>query len=343
MAKVFEKMAALSSFSQADLAEFLAGAATLAPGEVGAVLGYLLGRLDSGDAAAMVGVLRALHPQRMVGATAGRPTVNIVGTGGGPSTFNISTTAAFVVAAAGAVVVKTGSGAIRSKSGFADVAARLGTLKVSMPWEEIEAIVADVGIVFIPPSHYPAEMGLLEQNLTVPVYRNAALYFNKIGPLLSPVRVDHRFIGANSPSCLQMLAGACQILGDVPTTLVSSEDGLDEISSSGRTSLIQLTARGRNDESIDPRALGIQPPSFEALAGYEPPAAAECCERILGGQGTAAQADIVALNAGAVLMSLGFCQDLSTGFQTALKILRDGEGLGKLRQLRERVWKCAKH
>jgi anthranilate phosphoribosyltransferase len=342
MAAVFDKMAALAGFSQSDCQELFAQASTLAPGEVGAVLGYLLGRLDSGDAAAVVSVLRELQPQRPFDSIAGRTSVNIVGTGGGPSTFNISTTAAFVVAATGTTVVKTGSGAIRSKSGFADVASRLGTLKVAMPWEEIEAIVADVGIVFVPPSHYPAAMGLLEQNLTVPVYRSAALYFNKIGPLLSPVRVNYRFLGANSLSCLQMLAGACRILGDIPTSLVSSDEGLDEVSTIGRTTQIHLTAGGRADQSIDPRSLGIEPPAFEALHGFEPAAAAECCERILAGKGTAAQADIVALNAGAVLASIGHSADLSTGFRTAAQILREGEGLNKLRQLRERVWKCVK-
>ena len=103
-----------------------------------------------------------------------------------------------------------------------------------------------------------------------------------------------------------------------------------------------MTAGGRKDESIDPRALGIAPPSWDALGGYEPAAAAECCERILGGKGTTAQADIVALNAGAVLTSMGRYADSATGFQAALKILRDGAALDKLRQLRERVWKCVK-
>ena len=344
MSKVFDQMASLSGFSTDDFEEFFAKASDLAPGEVGAVLGYLLGRFDSRDAAAMVSALRGLYPQREFKRADGRTTVNIVGTGGGPSTFNITTTAAFVVAAAGAVVVKTGSGACCSKSGFADVAAKLGTLKVAMSWELIESILDDVGIVFIPPSCHALVLGELEHNLTLPIYRNVASYLNKIGPLLSPVKVDYRFIGASSASCMEMLAGACRILGDTPTTLYSSQDGLDEVSSMATTTLIQLAANGsREDDSIDPRTLGIQLHGADELRGYEPVAAAECCERILSGKGNPAQTQIVALNAGVVLTRLGLLSDLSAGFKAAMQILKEGDALQKLRDLRERVWKCLKH
>ncbi len=341
MAKFFDSMASLSGFSKDDFGEFLATAADLAPGELGAVLGYLLGRLDSHDAAAMVSVVRDLHPQREVRISDGRPRVNMVGTGGGRSTFNITTTASFVVAAAGAVVVKTGSRACRSKSGFTDVATKLGALKLAMPWELIESIADRVGIVFIPESYYAPILGVFEQNLTPPVYRNAASYLTKIGPLLSPAKVDYRFIGASSVSCMEMLAGACSLLGDTPSTLVSSQDGLDEVSSLARTAVIHLNADGsREDDSIDPRTLGIGARETDSLRGHEPAAAAECCERILSGKGTAAQTEIVALNAAAVLTRLGLYSDLSVGFQVAVQLLNDGKALQKLRDLRAQVWKC---
>jgi anthranilate phosphoribosyltransferase len=342
MLQVFDKMASLSGFSKDNCDEFFAQATDLTAGELGAILGYLLGRLDSRDAAAMIAALRAIHPQHHLALADGRTTVNLVGTGGGPSTFNITTTAAFVVAAAGAVVVKTGSGACRSKSGFTDVAAKLGALKLSMPWEMIEAIADEVGIVFVPLTHYAPILGTFEQILTPSVHRNAAAYLNKIGPLLSPVKVEYQVIGANSRSCLEMLAGACRMLGDAPATLVSADDGLDEVSSSGNTTVIHLNAAGgRKDETIDPRALGIQPPAGDALQGYEPTAAAECCERILGGKGSTAQTEIVALNAAVVLAALGLFADLAAAFQASLHIIQRGEALRKLHHLRQRVWKCA--
>lgn len=339
MASLFDKMTSASGFSKADVDDFFAGIGDLSPGETGAILGYLLGRLDCEDAAAMVSAVRELHPQREVKTADGRTTVNLVGTGGGPSTFNITTTAAFVVAAAGAVVVKTGSAACRSKSGFADVAAKLGTMKLAMPWEQIESIANDVGIVFIPTVHYAPVLATLEDSLPTSTYRNAAGFLNKIGPLLSPVKVDYQFIGANSQPCMEMLSGACQILGDTPATVVWAEDGLDEVSSSARTHVVRLTnAGGRVDETIEPSAVDVQPPPPGALDGLEPTEAAACCERILAGHGTAAQTEIVALNAGVVLASLGRYSDWQAGFQAAAQLLKEGAGYAKLKALRERVW-----
>jgi anthranilate phosphoribosyltransferase len=340
MLQVFEKMTSLSGFSKEDVDEFFAHLSDLTPGEVGAILGYLLGRCDRYDAAAMIRALRTACPQRRLTLADGRTTVNLVGTGGGPATFNITTTAAFVVAAAGAVVVKTGSAAGRSKAGFTDVAARLGALKLSMPWETIEAIAAEVGIVFVPLTHYAPLLGAFQQMLPPPAHRNAAMYLNKIGPLLSPVKVDHQVIGANSSACLEMLAGACGLLGDVPATLLAAADGLDEVSSSARTTVIHLTAAGgRTTSVVDPCALGIAAPAGDALRGDEPAAAAECCQRILAGQGTPAQTEIVALNAAVVLADLGLFADLSTALEAALRILKNGEAMQKLQQLRQRVWK----
>ena len=130
-----------------------------------------------------------------------------------------------------------------------------------------------------------------------------------------------------------MLAGACGILGDVPTTLlITAEDGMDEVSSLAKTLLIHLAADGSRDERwIDPRSLGIQASSLGDLQGFEPDAAAKCCERILGGRGTAAQNEIVALNAGVVLSQFGPCADLTAGYQAAMQILASGEALEKLR------------
>jgi anthranilate phosphoribosyltransferase len=343
MGGLFDKMTSFSGFAKADFVEFFSNAAKWTPAEIGAILGCLLGRRNAEDAAALVAALRELHPQHDMRFIDRRPTVNMVGTGGGPSTFNITTTAAFVVAASGGVVVKTGGNARRSKSGFLDVAARLGTLKLAMSWEQIESIASDVGIVFVPPSHYPLALGQLEQTLTPSGCRNAAIYLNKLGPLLSPVRVGHQFIGANSSPCLEMLAGACRLLGDVPATLVLSDDGLDEVSSRANTTVIRLSAAGDETKTVVcPAVLGISPPALDALEGAAPAAAAACCERLLSGKGTAAQTDIVALNAAVVMTSTGLAADVHAGFHAARQLIENGEALRKLQRLRERVWNRVK-
>ena len=215
------------------------------------------------------------------------------------------------------------------------MATKLGTLKTGMHWDMIESIAREIGIVFVPPLFHARVLARIARNLTPAAFRNVGTFINRIGPLLSPVKVDHRFIGAWSMDCLHMLADACLLLGDVPTTLVASEDGLDEVSSMADSRLIHLTAEGRCENTIEPRSLGIHAASIESLCGHEPPLAAQCCERILSGKGSTAQTEIVALNAAVVLTSAGMHPDLPASFQTTMRILRDGQALQKLRELRE--------
>jgi anthranilate phosphoribosyltransferase len=252
----FEKMASLSGLTKPDCAEFLAHVQDVSPSELGTVLGYLLGRLDGHDAAAWVGALRDMHPQQDVRVGAGKLTINMVGTGGGPPTFNITTTASFVVAAAGLVVIKTGSGAWRSQSGFADLAGQLRTLKIPMSWNAIEDIAREIGIVHVPPYHHAPVLTELALKLGLPTFRKVGTYVNLTGPLLSPVKVGRRFFGVGSRGWIEVLAEACQLLGDTPTTLCYSDDGLDEVSPRTNSTLIQLASDNqRTIETIDPRAL----------------------------------------------------------------------------------------
>jgi len=338
MTDVFDRMANGQGFSRADLEHFLAKVRQMSPGEIGAVFGYLLGRLDSGDALAMVQALRGLQEPRTIPAEIGRPSVSMVGTGGGASTFNITTTASFVVAAAGPLVVKMGSSAWRSKSGSADVAAQLGVMPIRMPWDSVLRVAQEAGIVFVPPSYYPPILARLAHGLTMPTFRRVAGFINILGPLLSPVKVDHRFIGARSADCMEMLAEVCMGIGDVPTTFFSSEDGLDEVSTMAPTRVLNVDRAGKTQQStLDPASLPIQSPSIEELAGYEAAEAAECCLRILGGKGSQAQTDIVALNAAAVMHKLALFDTLEASFERALEILKRGEALQVLQGLRESV------
>jgi anthranilate phosphoribosyltransferase len=340
MAQVFQKMASLSGFTRADCLEYLSQLQQSTPSEIGAVLGYLLGRLCGDDAAALVGALRVQHPLRRVPAPPGKLTVNLVGTGGGPSTFNITTTASFVVAAAGLVVVKSGSSAWRSQSGFADVATHLKTLKTPLSWDAVDQIAGEAGIVHLPPYYQAPSLTRVALAVGLPAYRNVAVYINLLGPLLSPVQVDHQFIGARGLDCLNMLADACLALGDPPTTLCMATDGLDEVSTSVPTALCHLASDGkRRDEIIDPRLLAIEPPAADELRGYAPPQAAACCERILQGAGSTAQTQIVAINAAAVMTAAGVAPDLPAAYQSALNLIASGAALDRLHHLR----RCVAH
>jgi anthranilate phosphoribosyltransferase len=106
---------------------------------------------------------------------------------------------------------------------------------------------------------------------------------------------------------------------------------------------VHLSANGhRQETTIDPAMIDIRAPSQAELKGFEPVAAAQCCQRILSGEGEPAQMDIVALNAGTVMSCIGLCTNVASGYREALKILKSGEALQKLLALRERVWECVK-
>ena len=156
---VFDRMANAEGFCRADIEHFLAGVCENSSGEIGAVFGYMLGRLDSDDALAMVQALRGMQDQREIPTEVGQPSVSMVGTGGGASTFNITTTASFIVAAAGPLVVKMGSNSWRSKSGSADVAALLGVMPIRMPWDAVVQAAEQAGIVFCASCVLPTYLG----------------------------------------------------------------------------------------------------------------------------------------------------------------------------------------
>ena len=174
--------------------------------------------------------------------------------------------------------------------------------------------------------------------MTMPTFRRIAGFINILGPLLSPVNVDHRFIGARSNECMEMLAEVCLETGDVPTTFFSSEDGLDEVSTMAPTSVLSVDAAGSIQRStIDPATLGIESPSIEELAGYESVEAAECCLEILSGTASRAQTDIVALNAAVVMHHLTLFDTLQASYERAQEIIKEGEALQVLQGLRESV------
>jgi len=324
------------TLDEADVEEFLASINDLAAAEVAAVLGCLLGRHDGRDAATVVSAIRRLSPPKRIAGTADSPTVNIVGTGGGPSTFNISTATSFLLAAAGLKVIKTGSTAWRSRSGFMEVAMALGCLKESLTWDHIEAVADETGIAFVPPALYPPVLRDTASLLTPAVFRRVGYYINIIGPLLSPVAVDFRFLGASSRARQALLVDAATALGDIPACVVAAENGMDEVSSIGDTTVVAIDAAGQCDTmTIDPTMLPLTDVTIEDLAGLNPIGAARLLKRILSGQGTAQQSEIVALNGATVLWRLGRYESLAAAFESSLALILAGKPVAKIDALRE--------
>lgn len=252
--------------------------------------------------------------------------VDTCGTGGGASTFNVSTAAAFVVAGAGVVVAKHGNRSSTSRSGSADVLEALGAV-VDLPADGVARSMDETGIGFMfAPSFHPAFRHV------VPVRRALAVrtVFNILGPLANPAGVRHQVIGIADRTYMDRIASAIAELGTDRTILVSSDDGLDELSTSSPSEVVDITADGIRRWRFDPRDLGIAPPPPGSLAGGEPSENADVIRAILETRRGGPATDIVALNAAAGLVAAGVVDDIVDGYELARTSIESGQAAERL-------------
>ena len=175
------------------------GSRELHPGEALAVLASLTTRMPDGESVGtLLSSLRARNPKP---SPPPRTTVNIVGTGGGPSTFNLSTASAFVAAALGARVIKTGSRAYASRTGSVDLLDRLG-IKLTSSYEQTEEMLETFGIACAGPFVYPKELRLLARQILPFDMKTVGRFFNVIGPFLAAVPVSTQITGVSDHSVL---------------------------------------------------------------------------------------------------------------------------------------------
>lgn len=304
----------------------MAGEAT--PAQLGAFLVALRMKGETAEeVAGAADVLRARATR--VAAPVGRPVVDTCGTGGDHSgTFNISTTAAFVVAAGGAVVAKHGNHSNTSASGSADVLKALGvSLEASV--ETVEACLAELGIGFLyAPSHHPA------MRHAGPVRKEIGLrsIFNLIGPLSNPAGADHQVVGVYDRALVPIVLEALGALGLRGAMVVHGADGLDELSTCAETFVGEWRDGRAEFYTLDARELGVARASACDLKGGEPAENARIARAVLGGE-RGPQADVVALNAAAALKVAGLAPGWEPALELAYRVLADGSALAKLEAL----------
>ncbi len=260
-----------------------------------------------------------------------RPLVDTCGTGGdGLNTFNISTTAAFVAAGAGAAVAKHGNRSASSKCGSADVLEALG-IKVQQTPEEVARYVDEVGIGFMFAQAYHPAM-----KHAGPVRRELAIrtVFNALGPLTNPAGADAQVIGVYSPALTEMHAAVLRNLGSKRAFVVHGQDGMDEISTLGATRITELRDGKTRSYDLTPEEVGLPRARPEELAGGTPEQNAELLVDLLVGKEGAAR-DIVLLNAAAAIAAAGLAETLADGIALAREAVDSGRALAKLRQLQE--------
>ncbi|MBT1446465.1 anthranilate phosphoribosyltransferase [Shewanella sp. JM162201] len=254
------------------------------------------------------------------------PVLDIVGTGGdGFNTINISTTATFVAAAAGANVAKHGNRSVSSKSGSSDLLGELG-IKLTMAPQTAANCLKELGICFLFAPHYHGGV-----KYAVPVRQalKTRTLFNVLGPLINPSRPDAMLLGVYSESLVRPIAEALSALG-VRRAMVVHGSGLDEVALHGDTLVCELNNGTLNDYRLSPEDFGLARIEVSALEGGDPKENAAITSAILKGDGKSAHRDAVALNAGCALYVAGLADTPQAGFKLAIDTLASGKAYEKL-------------
>jgi anthranilate phosphoribosyltransferase len=270
----------------------------------------------------LTGLARTMREMAVPVEVGGDDLLDTAGTGGGASTFNVSTIAAFVAAGAGCRVAKHGNRSATSLCGSADLLEALGA-RIDLEPEAVAECIEEIGFGFMfAPLHHGATRHV------VPVRKALGVrtIFNFLGPLTNPAGASRQLIGVSDPSYLELMAGALVQLGSGHALLVSSEDGLDEISVGAETKAVELTADGVNYYMIDPVKLGVETAEVEALAGGAPEQNAEIARSVLGGESGPRRA-LIAINAGAALLVAGRAGNLEDGVRLAERTIDSGAAL----------------
>jgi anthranilate phosphoribosyltransferase len=279
----------------------------------------------------LIGMARAMRA-RVVPVAAPAGAVDTCGTGGdGQGTFNISTAAALVVAAAGVPVAKHGNRGVTSPSGSADVLEALGIAIRQDPEAAARAIDEDGFAFLFAPDHHPAmrHAGPTRREIGV---RTA---FNLLGPISNPARVRRQVVGCGDPDAAKRLAAALQGLG-VERAFVVHGDGLDELPLDDGGVIHDVTPGGIRRRRVTLERLGLRRAPVTDLAGGDAAENARIIERVLGGE-RGARRDVVVLNAGAALLVSGRATSLATGVRLAERAIDDGAATDLLRRLRARA------
>jgi anthranilate phosphoribosyltransferase len=255
--------------------------------------------------------------------------VDTAGTGGdGARTFNISTAAALVAAAAGAGVAKHGNRAVSSASGSADVLEALG-FDLEQPPERIEESIDTLGFGFLfAPSHHPA------MRYAAPVRRELAMrtVFNVLGPLTNPAGAHAQVVGVYAPELVSTIADVLAQLGAARAFVVHGADGIDELSPTGPNLVCEVHDGEVRERTIDPLDLGVPRCSPSDLAGDSPAANAETITRIFAGE-TGPRRDAVVLNAAGAIAAAGHAADLHDGLGIAAEAIDSGAASERLQAL----------
>jgi anthranilate phosphoribosyltransferase len=293
------------------------------------IAAFLVGlRLKGETIEEITGCARVMREKVTRVQTRHRTVIDTCGTGGDASgTFNISTAAAIVASAAGAVVAKHGNRAVSSRCGSADVLRALG-VNIDISPEEATRTLDEIGITFL---FAPALHGAMKYAANVRRELGIRTIFNILGPLTNPAGAQRQVMGVYSPQLTETLASTLKELGSEHALVVHGEGGFDELSTLGVTKVSELKNGDVKTYEIHADELGFQRPDIVNLRGGDVDTNVAILQRILSGEKGAAR-DIVVLNSGAALLVAGETSSLDEGIRKAADAIDSGAARRKLKE-----------
>src|SRR3954462_10498198 len=267
----------------------------------------------------LAGLASTMRRLATPGRTGRDDLIDTAGTGGGRPTFNVSTTAALIAAGAGCAVAQHGHRSATGLSGSADLLEALG-VRIDLTPEAVAQCIDEAGFGFMfAPAHHGATRHV------VPVRKELAVrtIFNFLGPLTNPAGATRQVIGVSDPAFLDTIAGALARLGAVKALVVSSADGLDEMSTSGTTRVVEVGDGGLRRYEVSPEDGGLDRASTDAIGGGTPAVNAATTRRIFAGE-PGPERDLALLNAGAAIYVGGRAGTLREGVEEAARAVDSG-------------------
>jgi anthranilate phosphoribosyltransferase len=332
LTRAIDSLAARTDLSAEETAEVLA---QIMHGEVSEVqiAGFLIALRTKGETVAeLAGLARTMRALAAHVPIERDDLLDTAGTGGGRSSFNVSTTAALIAAGAGCAVAKHGNRSATSRSGSADVLEALGA-RIDLSPQAVAGCIEEAGFGFMfAPAHHQAT------RFVVPVRRELAVrtIFNLLGPLTNPAGARRQLIGVSDASFLETIAGALAELGVDRALVVAGEDGLDEVSASAPTKVVEVNHDEIRRYVLHPRELGVEPGAEGAGAerGGTPQENAAVTRAILHAErpgGVHAPGEGLALvNAGAAIYAAGRADTIAEGVDAARAALAEGHAASAL-------------
>jgi anthranilate phosphoribosyltransferase len=322
------KVAAGASLSAAEaenaFERILSGEST--PAQTGAFLMALRVRGETVDE--ITGAVRAMRG-KMLRVETTPDAIDIVGTGGdNVGTWNVSTLAAILAAACGVKVAKHGNRAASSKSGAADVLTAIG-VKIGLPPEHVARCIDEAGVGFMmAPTHHAS----MRHVGPVRVELGTRTIFNLLGPLSNPASVSRQVVGVFSPGWLEPIAETLKTLGSERVWVVHGADGLDELTTTGPTHVVELKGGKLSKFDVTPADAGLKVSSMEDLKGGDPAVNAVALKGVLQGAKNAYR-DIAVLNAAAGLVVADKVKSLAEGARMAESAIDSGNAMKTLEKL----------